>query len=129
MLLILIIATFLNLALLMVILKRTRVFAESTEAALAALEQVSSDVLSVRENGFEEVNINVLGREWHGSEWPRRLSSREQQVLHGAFTQDGLPRLPNPAPFENGDDYACHLLTSRFSAFDGYHRIKLLEQL
>lgn len=126
MLTIIVIVTLISCVLLLVILKSVQ---SSPQQVRPWILQVVSEIRALRERSGDSVYLDVLGREWYGTEWPRQYSKRELDILTGAFTQDGVPRLPNPAPFQVGDGYGLHVLMARFSAADPLNQIKLLEQL
>ena len=99
MLIILLLFTCINLALLLLTYKWVRISVQVGQDNHAYLTEMISDVLALRENVAEPDGIDLLGREWYGREWPRQLSQREREILLGAYTQDGLPRFPKPVPF------------------------------
>jgi len=129
MLIILLLFTCINLALLLLTYKWVRISVQVGQDNHAYLTEMISDVLALRENVAEPDGIDLLGREWYGREWPRQLSQREREILLGAYTQDGLPRFPNPVPFEVGDSYSSYLLTSKFATLQASDKIRLLQQL
>lgn len=84
--------------------------------------------LSLQEHAFS-LETDLLGREWH-TVWPGRLAKAEVEVVHrSAFSPLGVPRFPNPDPFENHDEYTTHLLIQKYVTCDAVHRVRLLEQL